>query len=186
MLEEQRLLYEDLQAELADAVERGNSLEDRCSSLENKMLQMMEESEVERLKAVDAIRMKYEETLLLQMQELQQQVQKLQESQSKTSALEAEKLAEPDEQVSEETTGSIEGTREADSHKTTGSTQATTTATTVPKSGHEAEAIGDTGKQHSTANELSTALLAQQLLPLPKYNGSSDSSEETFRNDCTI
>ena len=57
LLEEQRQLYEDLQAELADAVERGNSLEDKCSSLEDKILQMMEESQEERLKAVDAIRM---------------------------------------------------------------------------------------------------------------------------------
>ena len=77
--EEQRQLYEDLQAELAEAVERGNSLEDRCSNLEDKMLQMIEESQVERLKAVDTIRTKYEETLL---QELQQQVRELQELQS--------------------------------------------------------------------------------------------------------
>ena len=58
------------------------------------------------------------------------------------------------------------------------------TQTADPKSdntGHKAEAIGDTDKQHSTANELSTALLAQQLPPLPKYNGSSDSSEEIFQ-----
>ena len=183
LLEEQRQLYEDLQAELAEAVERGNSLEDRCSSLEDKMLQMIEESQVERLKAVDAIRTKYEETLLPQMQELQQQVRKLQESQSRTSAPAEENPAEPDKQLSKETTGSKEGTRGADSNKTTGSTQVTTTATADPKSdntGHKAEAIGDTDKQHSTANELSTALLAQQLPPLPKYNGSSDSSEETF------
>ena len=85
LLEEQRQLYEDLQAELAEAVERGTSLEDRCSSLEDKMLQMIEESQVERLKAVDAISTKYEETLLPQMQELQQQVWKLQESQSRTT-----------------------------------------------------------------------------------------------------
>ena len=68
MLEEQGQLYKDLQAELADAVGRGNSLEDRYSSVEDKMLQMMEESQVERLKAVDAIRTKYEETLLPQVQ----------------------------------------------------------------------------------------------------------------------
>ena len=33
LLEEQRQLYEALQAELADAVDRGNALEDWCSSL---------------------------------------------------------------------------------------------------------------------------------------------------------
>ena len=70
LLEEQRQLYEDLQAELSDAVDRGNALEDKCSSLEDKLLQIMEESEVEQLKAVDAVRSRYEETLLPQMQEL--------------------------------------------------------------------------------------------------------------------
>ena len=35
LLEEQRQLYKDLQAELADTVDRGNALEDRCSSLED-------------------------------------------------------------------------------------------------------------------------------------------------------
>jgi hypothetical protein len=39
---------------------------------------------------VDAIRTKYEETLQPQMQELQRQVQKLQESQGHTSAPEEE------------------------------------------------------------------------------------------------
>ena len=37
LLEEQRQLYEDLQAELSDTVDRGNALEDRCSSLEDKL-----------------------------------------------------------------------------------------------------------------------------------------------------
>ena len=78
LLEEQRWLYEDLQAELADTVNRGNTLEDRCSSLEDKILQVIEEAQVERLKAVDSVRTKYEETLLPQIQELQRQVQKLQ------------------------------------------------------------------------------------------------------------
>jgi Mg2+ and Co2+ transporter CorA len=49
-LEEQRQLYEDIQAELTEAVERGNSLEDRCSSLEDRLVQVMEEGEVERLR----------------------------------------------------------------------------------------------------------------------------------------
>ena len=45
-LKEQRQLYEDIQGELAEAVERGNSLEDRCFSLEDRLVQVMEESEV--------------------------------------------------------------------------------------------------------------------------------------------
>ena len=44
-----------MQAELAEAVDRGNALEDRCSSLEDRILQVMEEAQVERLKAVDTV-----------------------------------------------------------------------------------------------------------------------------------
>ena len=92
--------------------------------------------------------------------------------------------AELDKQVSKENTGSTESTKGADSNETSDPTQATTTATAnhqSDKAGHKTEAIEATGTQHSTASELSTALLAQQLPPLPKYNGSSDSSEETFQ-----
>ena len=39
---------------------------------------MLEEGEVERLKAVEAVRSKFEDTLLLQVQELQRQVAELQ------------------------------------------------------------------------------------------------------------
>ena len=92
--------------------------------------------------------------------------------------------AELDKQVSKENTGSTESTKGADSNETSDPTQVTTTATAnhqSDKAGHKTEAIEATGTQHSTASELSTALLAQQLPPLPKYNGSSDSSEETFQ-----
>ena len=88
------------------------------------------------------------------------------------------KSAEPDTQVPRETTCSV------DSKETTDSTLATTTETANQKSdkaGHKAEAAEATGAQQSTADELSTALLAQQLPPLPKYNGSNDLSEETFQ-----
>ena len=111
-------------------------------------------------------------------------MQKLQELQSPTSAPGDGKPVEPDEQVSKEATGSTESTKGADSNETTDSTQATTTATAdhqSDKAGHKTEAIEATSAQHSTASELSTALLAQQLPPLPKYNGSSDSLEETFQ-----
>ena len=80
LLEEQRQLYEDLQAELGEAVDRSTGLEDRCCNLEDQLVKVMEESELERLKAVDAIRSKYEETFMRQVQELQKQVQELQSS----------------------------------------------------------------------------------------------------------
>ena len=80
LLEEQRQLYEDLQAELGEAVDRSTGLEDKCCSLEDQLVKVMEESELERLKAVNAIRSKYEETFMQQVQELQKQVQELQSS----------------------------------------------------------------------------------------------------------
>lgn len=95
--------------------------------------------------------------------------------------------AEPDKQVPEQTTASTESMQKADSKETSGSTLATTTGTADHKSDKAAHRVEEsvateaTSTQHSTADELSTALLAQQLPPLPKYNGSSDSSEETFQ-----
>ena len=51
LLNEQRQLHEDLQAELEEALERGASLGDRCSSLEDQLIKVMEEAELERLRA---------------------------------------------------------------------------------------------------------------------------------------
>ena len=50
LLDEQCQLHEDIQTELAEAVERGNSLEDHRSSLEDRLLQALEEDTLERLK----------------------------------------------------------------------------------------------------------------------------------------
>ena len=78
LLEEQRQLYEDLQAELGEAVERSTSLEDRCCSLEDQLVKVMEESELERLRVVDAIRSKYEEKFMQQVEELQKALERSQ------------------------------------------------------------------------------------------------------------
>ena len=47
LLEEQRQPYEDIKAELAEAIERGNSLEDQCSCLKDRLVQVLEEGEIE-------------------------------------------------------------------------------------------------------------------------------------------
>jgi hypothetical protein len=47
--------------------------------LEDQLVKVIEESEIEQLKAVDAMR-KYEETFMQQVQELQKQVRVLQSS----------------------------------------------------------------------------------------------------------
>lgn len=76
-----------MQTELVEAIKRGNMLEDRCASFEDRLIQVMEEAEAERLKAVDAVRAKYEDTLTQQVQELQRQMQQLQ-SRSSAGAVE--------------------------------------------------------------------------------------------------
>lgn len=70
LLEQQRQPYEDLQAELAEASTLGDDLEDRCRHLEDQLQKALEESELERLKTVDAVRTKYKDTFVQQIQEL--------------------------------------------------------------------------------------------------------------------
>ena len=81
LLEEQRQLHEDLQAELMEAVARGDALEEHCCSLENQLTKMMEDAELECLRAVESLRQKYDEqedSLLQQIRDLQQQFLQLQ------------------------------------------------------------------------------------------------------------
>ena len=171
-LEEQRQLYEDLQAELGEAVEHSTSLEDRCCSLEDQLVKVIEESELERLKAVDAIRSKYEETFMQQVQELQKQVRELQSS-GKVGA-----------------SGENGGHNQPLTNRTTKPSSADlSTAADKPcadepdktpsKGSQCAGATQDSSSKQSEA--LSVALMAQQL-PLPsKFSGNDPSSEgETF------
>ena len=81
LLEEQRQLQKDLQAELMEAVSRGDALEECCCNLENRLTKMMEEAELEHLRAIEALHQKYDERedhLLQQMQDLQEQFLRLQ------------------------------------------------------------------------------------------------------------
>ena len=81
LLEEQRQLHEDLQAELMEATERGDMLEERFCTLENQITKILEEAELERLRAVEALCQKYDERedrLLQQLQDLQRQFLQLQ------------------------------------------------------------------------------------------------------------
>ena len=180
LLNEQRQLHEDLQAELEEAVERGASLGDRCSSLEDQLIKVMKEAELERLRAVEAVRSKYEEKFLQQVQELQRQVRDLQSSVKVTTSggngshtrTLTEDTAKPSDSefTNQHTTvsaGTACTTDKVDGPDSTGST------------GH---ACGETNEvtlsQQSGA--LSEALMAQQL-PLPsKFSGSDLPSEETF------
>ena len=72
LLEQQRQMQEDLQAELVESQERGCHLEERCTQLGDQLTRVLEVAELERLRAVDELRRKYndrEERLLQQLQE---------------------------------------------------------------------------------------------------------------------
>ena len=140
----------------------------------------MEEAELERLRAVEAVRSKYEERFLQQVQELQRQVRDLQSSVkvttsggngSHTRPLTEDTAKPSDSEFTDQQTivsvGTACTTDKVDGPDSTGST------------GH---ACGETNEvtlsQQSGA--LSEALMAQQL-PLPsKFSGSDIPSEETF------
>ena len=79
-VEQQHRLGEDLQAELAEAVERSQALEDRCCQLEEQLLRVNENG-LERLRALEALRSESEareDRLVEQVRGLQQQMQEMQ------------------------------------------------------------------------------------------------------------
>ena len=54
LVEQQRQLCEDMQAELAEAAERNSSWEERCCQLEEELQRVREEAELERLRDLGA------------------------------------------------------------------------------------------------------------------------------------
>ena len=73
--EKHRQIQEDLQAELVESQERSCGLVQRCTQLEEQLTRVLEGAELERLRAVDELRRKYddqEEQLLQQLQNLQE------------------------------------------------------------------------------------------------------------------
>ena len=170
LLEEQRQMYEDLQVELGEAVERSTSLEGRCCSLEDQLVKTMEESELERLRAVDEIRSKYEETFLRQVRELQKQVQALQ------SAGKAHENTDRERLLSKGTT------EPGDSDLSLGKSATDKPNGNKPEVNPKGDSCGETTKEatNKQSDALSMALMAQQL-PLPsKFSGNDLSSDETF------
>ena len=98
LLEQQRLLNENLQAELAEVVERNFALEMRRCSLEEQICKVHKQAELERLRALEAFRSKCEDRedwLVQQLQDLQQ-VRKLQSRKSvEESCRQCSKEAQP-------------------------------------------------------------------------------------------
>ena len=178
-------------------MDRGNELEDHCASLEDRLLQVIEEAKTEWLKAVDAVCTKYEDTLLQQVQELQHQLQQLQSC----SNVGAGGEQVPDKTVPGETgLAGKSGIYSRVGETTKSGSKATTTTSCTPnittddsrsdKGDHKDGNVPGTGakvtdapKTNSGSNpDFTSALLAQQLLPLCKHSGNSDSPmEDTFQ-----
>ena len=81
LVEQQRQLCEDLQAELAEVVEQSRALEERCCSLEEQLLRSNEEAVLKQFRALEALRSKSEareDRLVEQIQSLQRQMQEMQ------------------------------------------------------------------------------------------------------------
>ena len=81
LVEQQRQLCEVLQAKLAEAVERSRALGERYCSLEGQLLRVNEEAELERFRALEALRSKSEareDRLVEQVQVLQRETQEMQ------------------------------------------------------------------------------------------------------------
>ena len=113
LLEEQRQIHEDLQAELVESQERSCALEERCTQLEEQLTSVLAEAraeaELERLRAVEELRRKYddrEERFLQQLQELQERFLTLQ---SRTCAVWITPPCEADSDGAKATTDSISG-----------------------------------------------------------------------------
>ena len=159
-----------------EAVKRGNSLEDQCSSLEDRLVQVLEEGEVERRKAVEAARSKFKETLLQQVQELQRQVAALQ------SHIRNNPLVDRGNSPSKEATnsGTSQGTSKEEPVVTADCTNCKRSGSDKTDCSVVQEAVSkqpSASDSHQAKDELSAALLTQQLTPLPKFNGSSDDEE---------
>ena len=166
LLEEQRQLYENLQAELAEAVKRSNNLEDRCCSLEDQLVKVMEELKLERLKAVDAVRSKYEDRFLQQVQELQRQMQELQDCRKVKASGKNGNHKQP---LTKETTkpGSADLGVSTDKSTTTNIDKPANADSNSSTCGETAEATKESSDNQS--KELAVALMAPQLPPLSKF-----------------
>lgn len=70
ILEQYQRFEEDMQAELAESKERAKALEQWCQQLEDELLRQAERAELEKLRAMEAVRSKCEERESVLVQQL--------------------------------------------------------------------------------------------------------------------
>ena len=187
LLEEQRQMHEDLQSELLESQDRSCALEERCNQLEDQLTRVLEEAELEQLRAVDKLRRKYDnhkERLLQQLQELQERFLKLQ---SHTCVVLITPPGRGDSGAAKAITNPISGGVDAPS--TTEVSNVGTPVQAFSANGNPVVSSTPTAQKSTqpkgnvvdAPSDLSTALLAQQLPPLPHFHGGDSSSEKSFQ-----
>lgn len=86
LLKQQQWFEEDIQAKVIETREHSDGLEQRCQELEDQLVRQLEQAELERLRAIEALQSSYEEretVLVQQLRELQLQLQLQRKSPSK-------------------------------------------------------------------------------------------------------
>ena len=146
---------------------------------EEELLRVQKDTELQIYRAVDAERQKWEkreERLIEQISLLQAQLRS-----SGTEKLRDEELAERRSQSSDDRRG--EETSSPGKESPVQQTRKTRVTFAEGPSEHtDAERETEKSTQEVRATDLSQALLAQQLPPLPKYTGEEQSQGETFRD----
>ena len=159
----------------AQATHLATELEHR----EEELLRVQKDTELQIYRAVDAERQKWEkreERLIEQISLLQAQLRS-----SGTEKLRDEELAERRSQSSDDRCG--EETSSPGKESPVQQTRKTRVTFAEGPSEHtDAERETEKGTREVRATDLSQALLAQQLPPLPKYTGEEQSQGETFRD----
>ena len=200
LVEQQRQLCEDMQAELAEAAEQNSSLEEQCCQLEEELQRVREEAELERLQDLDSFRRRAEEReerLAEQVRDLQEAVKelqlRLQPVQSRSSAEAASATSHGKASQHKETAGqlSVDKGRGGVDKIQKGSDQgqpdsSRVTPAAVNRATESAQPLGDGGThaayvQTASTEGLANALLAQQLPLLPKFSGGEQAQEEPFK-----
>ena len=188
LFEQQRQAQEDLQAELVESLERNKALEEMCTQLEDRLSRAFEEAELERLRALEELRQKYDDRKGANFAATAEAARELFTRLSASASTPRGKgdldAANGTAETAVTRSGQVEPPRttEVSSGSTAGKVkesgtepvaQSTTTALTEQK-GKQPPVISPGG----IPSDLSAALLAQQLPPLPKFSGSEASSDE--------
>ena len=175
ILEQYQRFEEDMQAELTESKERAEALEQRCQQLEDELMRQAERAELEKLRAMEAVRSKCEERESVLVQQLRELQLQLQQQRSHPIRLQSRVVSKATAVGKDNPEGCSSGDK-----------LNSITASTHSKAADSPNEVPEEGKQPSAAaaeptkvkESDSAFILAQQLPPLPKFSG--EGQEENF------